>query len=119
MDNNNKVINTVFEGMRFHIDNDPYQLHGLFNGFKSIDVEVSNGMYIVQYNKTKIADIMDFSKTIAPENMLTFTPGIFIHRKIAVFKTYNKLLKTFSKGLFLKFIANKWTLCEDKNETEL
>ena len=88
----------------------------LFNGFKYLEIEILNGTYYIKYNRSNIADIMDYSITAAPENILSFTPGIFIHRKIAVFKTYNKLLKTFATGYFIKYIANKWTLCQEMED---
>jgi len=112
--NNYKAKNTVFEGMKFHIDNNPIELHKLFIGFKELEVEIFNGAYHVKYHGTSIANIdRPHGENIS---LLTLTPNFFIHRKVAVFKTYNKLLKTFTSGKFIKFIANKWTLCEETEE---
>lgn len=107
-----KIIDTVFDGMLFRIDCPPSELHKLFNNFKHINITIKKGIYHIHYLKTVIATINSEG-----EHRLIIEPGFYIHRKVEVFKTLNKLLRTFTAGYFLKFISNKWVLCKEIKPT--
>ena len=102
-----KVLSNVFEGMMLNINCPPLELHNLFSQFKHIDIVIDKGVYYINYLSQEIAKIQADG-----EYRLMLLPGGYLNRRIEVFKTYNLLLNTFTDGYFLKYIADKWTLCK-------
>lgn len=107
---NYRAIDNVFEGMMLNTDCPPTVLHKMFSNYKNIRITIKGGIYLITYNNMLIAKINS-----SGSNKLMLLPGLFIHRKREVFKTYNKLLREMTDGYFLKFIAEKWTLCKNQN----
>lgn len=98
----------IFDGQKFDISERPRKLYNMFKNFKHIEIILTGGVYWVSFRKLFIADIKDFE--------LTLTPGIFINSDEQVFKTYNRILRIFVPGNFIKFINKKWVLCQERED---
>lgn len=106
-----EVLSPIFEGMKFDIVEQPSTLPALFKSLPKIEIQIVGLVYLIKYRGIIIASIESGS--------LYLTPGFAIHRHKAVFKTYNKLLRHFTKNRFLKSQypttdRREWVLCTER-----
>jgi len=104
-EHNYEVITNIFENILFDIHSPPSKLRNMFNNIKHIELDIIQSIYFIKFRGLFIANIHQYQ--------LELTPGICIHQDIHVFKTYNRLLRTFTKNRFIKFINGKWILCKE------
>ncbi len=106
-----KPIDDMYTGMTFEVNKFKVRtsLHQLMKNIKYAKIDLIGGIYFIKYKDIHIVDIKD--------DVMTFTPNIFLNIDIRVFKTYNLLLRRLNEnGLFLKFLNKVWVLCEDAND---
>lgn len=102
-----KVIDNVFEGIKFQIKDRATLVMTMFKSFRQIEVKVISGVFFINLRGLSIATIKG--------NTLELTPGILINSDKKLFQTYNKLLRTLVKdGSFLKLYGKHWVLCKEE-----
>lgn len=95
----------IFNGMKLEIVNPPLSGLELFKDISIIKWDLYKGTFILKFCNQSIA--------VIDNNTLILSPQFYIHRRVEVFKTLNKLIRHFTKNYFLKMLDMKWHLCEE------
>ena len=101
----------IFNGMKLSISKSPTEGLDLFKSIGVISWDMKEGKYILKFCGQPIAEIDD--------NVLTINPQWYIHRRVEVFKTLNKLIRFFADGFFIKMVNMKWHLCQEIREVTI